>query len=98
MSLQIDTSQPDQLKIRFVLNGSHPAGQVSVVGTFNNWTPGLDELMPNEDGTRSVTLGLPYRTRHVFRYLGPGENWFDEPDADEISGAGSVLRPRVPPA
>jgi hypothetical protein len=60
MSLDIDTHNPRQLKVQFILDTSHPIGQVSVVGSFNNWTPGLDELVPEPDGTRSVTIGLPY--------------------------------------
>jgi hypothetical protein len=62
-----------------------------VVGSFNGWTPGLDELVQQPDGTRSVTLGLPYGQELVFRYLGPGNNWFDESDADEITSHGSVI-------
>lgn len=91
MSLDIDRSSRSQLKIHFILDASHPPGRVSVVGSFNDWTPGLDELFPEFDGTRSVTIGLPYGQRFVFRYLGPGDDWFDEPDADEITEAGSVL-------
>lgn len=97
MSLDIDRSHARQLKIRFVLDASHPPGQVSVVGSFNNWTPGLDELVEDHDGTRSVTVGLPYSQDIVFRYLGPGQRWFDEPDADEITEQGSVLRGIAPP-
>ena len=96
MSLDIDRSRPDQLKVHFLLDGDHPPGEVSVVGNFNDWTPGLDELTPEPDGTRGVTVGLPYGKRLVFRYLGPGESWFDEPDADEITEEGSVLHPRRP--
>jgi hypothetical protein len=96
MSLDIDTHNPRQLKVQFILDTSHPIGQVSVVGSFNNWTPGLDELVPEPDGTRSVTIGLPYGQRIVFRYLGPGDEWFDEPDADEITEEGSILHPVEP--
>lgn len=93
MSLDIDASRPDQLKVRFILPLEDPAGPVSVVGSFNDWTPGLDELSPNIAGTRSVTIGLPYDTELVFRYLGPQGTWFDEPDADDITSRGSLLRP-----
>jgi hypothetical protein len=97
MSLDIDRSLPDQTKIRFILDDGHPEGSVSVVGTFNNWTAGLDELVSDGRGFRSVTIGLPYDSKIVFRYLGPGDTWYDEPDADEITADGSVLYPIPPP-
>jgi hypothetical protein len=96
MSLDIDTSDPNQLKVHFILDASHPPGEVSVVGSFNDWTPGMDQLHSHHDGTRGVTIGLPYGQRLVFRYLGPGPDWFDEPDADEITDEGSVLNPIKP--
>ncbi len=91
MSLDIDVTDPDHMRVRFTLDDSHPPGEVSVVGTFNNWTPGLDSLEPDHDGTRSVVIGLAYGQRHLFRYLGPGVSWFDEREADEVTAEGSVL-------
>jgi hypothetical protein len=91
VSLIIDRSRAKQAKVRFVWTQSEPVGQLSVVGSFNDWTPGLDELVDNPDGTRSVTVGLPYGMLVVFRYLGPDGQWFDEPDADRITEQGSVL-------
>ena len=96
MSLHLDRSRTDLMKVRFVWPHDEPVGAMSVVGTFNNWQAGLDELEPDENGLRSVTLGLPYDTRFVFRYLGPDGDWHDDPDADVISRAGSVLEPRRP--
>ncbi len=91
MALDIDVSSPAHIRVRFTLDDSHPPGEVSVVGSFNNGTPGLDALTPDHDGTRSVVLGLAYGERHVFRYLGPGTDWFDERDADQVTAEGSVL-------
>ena len=76
-----------------------PIGRVSVVGSFNNWTPGLDELADIADGTRGVTVAMPYGQETVFRYVGPGDGWFDEPEAEEITDRGSILHaigPRTP--
>jgi hypothetical protein len=53
-------------------------------------------MLPQPDGTRGVTLGLPYQEPLVFRYLGPGDAWFDEPDADAITDEGSVILPQEP--
>ena len=51
---------------------------------------GLDEFVPDEDGSRSATVGVPYGEELVFRYLANGNVWFDEPDADVITSYGSV--------
>ena len=97
MSLEIDRSRAEHVKIRFILDATHPKGRVSVVGSFNGWTAGLDELADRGDGTRGVTVAMPYGQDIVFRYLGPGDRWFDEPEADEITNHGSVIHAITPP-
>ena len=93
MTLTIDTRHAEQVKIRFTWPEADPTGVMSVVGSFNDWTPGLDELIPDGRGVRSVTIGLPYGERFVFRYLAEDGHWFDEPQADEITELGSVIHP-----
>jgi len=68
-----------------------PDGVVSVVGTFNDWTPGRHELVPRRDGSRSVSVTLP-AGEHRFRYLGTGGLWFDDSAADNVDATGSLLR------
>ena len=91
MTLELDRSDPDVLQVRFVIEGQEPPGPVSVVGNFNEWQPGWDELVKDGDGTRSVTIELPYNEQLVFRYLAANDVWFDEPDAGMITEQGSVL-------
>src|SRR5512133_3046103 len=55
-------------RVTFSIPGDQPAGDVSVVGTFNDWTPGRHQLMPRRNGTRSVSVILP-PGEHRFRYL-----------------------------
>jgi hypothetical protein len=84
MAIQINCSQPDHARIRFMLSATDHPGGVSVVGTFNDWVPGIDELLPQPDGTRAVTIGVPYGVPIVFRYLGEQGLWFDDPQADKL--------------
>ena len=56
MTLELDKSDPQLLKVRFFIGGETPPAPVSVVGNFNEWLPGLDELVPDADGQRSVTV------------------------------------------
>ena len=77
-------------RITFTLPADQPSGVVSVVGDFNSWEPGRHELQSRRNGTRSVSVILP-RGTHRFRYLGTGDNWFDDEHADLIDPQGSVI-------
>jgi 1,4-alpha-glucan branching enzyme len=66
-------------------------GVVSVVGSFNHWTPGVDVLQRQEGGTLSVTVKVEPGSDVHFRYLGSGGVWFDDPVA-ESTEYGSVIR------
>ena len=78
-------------RITFVLPADRPAGRVSVVGTFNDWTPGAHELRKRSNGTRSVTVTVDAGETICFRYLGESGSWFDDPDADAVTDAGGIL-------
>jgi len=66
-------------------------GPVSVVGDFNDWTPGVHVLRRRSNGTRSVSVTLPAGRPVRFRYLGDGGRWFDDPQADAQEPEGSLL-------
>ncbi|KQS99937.1 isoamylase [Cellulomonas sp. Leaf395] len=66
-------------------------GPVSVVGTFNGWTPGLHPLRHRSNGTASTSVTVPVGETVRFRYLGEQGRWFDDADADEITADGSVV-------
>lgn len=82
----------DRHHVTFVLPAEAPPGAVSVVGDFNDWNPGAHTLQPREDGMRAVTIVLPAKSVHSFRYLAADDNWFDEDHADAHDGANSLLR------
>ncbi|MFD3471442.1 hypothetical protein ACFWWM_34885 [Streptomyces sp. NPDC058682] len=44
------------------------------------------------DGTRAVTVTLPGKSEHSFRYLAAGDYWFDDESADGHDGVNSRLR------
>ncbi|MBB5957010.1 hypothetical protein FHS29_003603 [Saccharothrix tamanrassetensis] len=76
-------------RVTFSLPVDTPEGPVSVVGSFNDWTPGIHELVPRRDGTRTVTVILPPGT-HRFRYLASGGHWFDDLDAQRVDGDSAI--------
>ncbi len=72
-------SKPGGADVTFVLPETDPAGRVSVVGDFNDWTPGVHTLVRRSNGTRSVKVALPEGGAFRFRYLAEGGEWFDDP-------------------
>ena len=79
------------VKLTFSLPPDQPSGDVSVVGTFNDWTPGTHRLVRRANGTRSVSVTVPPGATVRFRYLGQNGHWFDEPDADDIDHEGCTV-------
>lgn len=69
-------------RVTFALPAQDPAGRVSVVGNFNDWTPGAHVLKRRANGTRSIAVNVPVGTTLHFRYLAEGGLWFDDPDVD----------------
>ncbi|WP_405827217.1 MULTISPECIES: hypothetical protein [unclassified Streptomyces] len=53
------TLHKDRTEVTFILPADTPPGDVSVVGDFNNWQPGVHTLTPCQDGKRAVTVELP---------------------------------------
>lgn len=78
-------------RVTFSLSADAPSGVVSVVGSFNDWTPGRHELVPRRDGSRSVSVTLP-AGEHRFRYLATDGVWFDDHGADAHDAEGGIIR------
>ena len=91
VSIRISPSKNSAVKIQFVLPDEAHAGVVSAVGSFNDWKPGAHKLVKRSNGTRSVSITVPAGEPVTFRYLGEGGVWFDDPEAHEITTAGSRL-------
>jgi 1,4-alpha-glucan branching enzyme len=92
MAITISTDPTtSNARVRLVLPDDIHDGPVSVVGSFNGWTPGKHKLVKRTNGTRSVTLTVPAGQQLTFRYLGSGGRWFDDPDAAEVRSDGSVV-------
>jgi 1,4-alpha-glucan branching enzyme len=96
--LRIDRDRTGDVRLTFVLEPAAPSGRVSVVGDFNEWLPGLHELRPRSNGTRSVSVLVPDGTPVRFRYLGENGHWCNETDHPDVRqiGADSVIV-AVPP-
>lgn len=71
-----------QVTVTWVLPADVHEGPVSVVGCFNDWTPGTHVLGKRSNGTRSASHTATPGTEIRFRYLGHGGRWFNDPDTD----------------
>jgi hypothetical protein len=81
----------DAYQLTFTLPPEAPPGPVSVVGDFNDWTPGRHQLKQHRDGSRSVTVRVPAAKTVRFRYLAADGYWFDEPAVAERDGVDCVI-------
>ena len=79
------------MKVTFALPTESTPGRVSVVGDFNEWTPGKHTLVKRTNGTHSVSVVVPSGSTYRFRYLGEHGNWFDDPEADAHTHEGGLL-------
>jgi 1,4-alpha-glucan branching enzyme len=80
-----------EIKLTFTIPQDQPSGDVSVVGTFNDWTPGAHRLVKRANGTRSASVTVSAGETVRFRYLASDGHWFDEADADTVDSEGSVV-------
>lgn len=78
-------------RIIFVLPHDEPQGRVSVVGDFNDWTPGVHTLAKRSNGTRSVGVTVDPGSAYRFRYLGQDGHWFDDPEADARENGNCIV-------
>lgn len=92
MLLRSPAPRPGLRLLTFELPRDHPAGRISVVGTFNAWTPGATPFVVDGEHQRAQAT-VPADAAVSFRYLGEHGWWFDEPDADRVDEAGSHLEP-----
>ncbi len=79
------------VKLTFAIPQDATEGKVSVVGDFNEWTPGAHTLVKRANGTRSVSVVVPKGSTQRFRYLGENGHWFDDPEADVHTAEGGLL-------
>jgi 1,4-alpha-glucan branching enzyme len=82
------TKTGQDVKVTFVVAKEAVPGPVSVVGSFNDWSPYTHILRPRSNGTRSVAVTVPTGSAVHFRYLGADGHWFDDPDALAGPGGG----------
>ncbi|HYT10693.1 MAG TPA: isoamylase early set domain-containing protein [Mycobacteriales bacterium] len=92
MLRSIKVKNRDAYQITFSLPADGPAGSVSVVGDFNDWTPGRHELKPLRDGTRAVSVRVPAGRPVRFRYLAADGHWFDDPEVADRDGHDCVVK------
>lgn len=83
------------LRLTFAIPADAVTGPVSVVGDFNDWTPGKHVLRKRNNGTYSAAVLVNPGTAVRFRYLGENGHWFDDPDADFVDEHGSLVTVRA---
>ncbi|MCB0516137.1 MAG: isoamylase early set domain-containing protein [Chitinophagales bacterium] len=73
-------------KVTFTLpkNEAENAGNVSLLGDFNNWDANANPMKSSKKGDYSVSLNLESGKEYQFRYLVDGNVWLNENEADKL--------------
>ncbi|EWC62237.1 hypothetical protein UO65_2486 [Actinokineospora spheciospongiae] len=81
----------NKYRVTFTLDRDDPPGPVSVVGCFNDWTPGSHRLRNRTGGLRSTTVVVPAGSTVSFRYLAADGTWSDDPDVADRDEDGNAV-------
>jgi len=85
MIKKVNKQNSDQVKVTFVLPEDHGLGdEVSVVGDFNDWTPGDNPFVRRSNQTYSTNVMLDEGTRYAFRYYSDEAGWVNDREADDL--------------
>lgn len=85
MIKKVNKQDSDRVKVTFVLPEDHPFGEeVSVVGDFNDWTPGEHRFVRRSNQTYSTNVMLEEGDRYAFRYYSEERGWVNEEEADDV--------------
>ncbi len=85
MIKKVNKRSDDSVKVTFVLPDDHPYGEdVSVVGDFNDWTPGEHRFVRRSNQTYSTNVMLPEEGRYAFRYYSEEQGWINDEEADDF--------------
>ncbi len=73
-----------ECKVRFHLTASEAgnAGQIALVGDFNNWDTGASIMRRLKNGDFALEMKLPAGGTFKFRYLADEKIWLNDPQAD----------------
>ena len=83
MIKKVNKRDSDRVKVTFVLPEDHPYGDtLSVVGDFNDWTPGKHTFVRRSNQTFSTNVMLEEGDRYAFRYYSEEHGWANEEEAD----------------
>ena len=74
---------PQRVRVTFELPSTIWAESIYLVGDFNDWSQTAHPLRQERDGAWRISLELPRGRRFQFRYLINGEQWQNDPDADD---------------
>jgi hypothetical protein len=78
----VSPASPTLVTVRFVLSAPE-AHEVSVAGTFNQWTAGATPLVRTDAGVWTATLTLP-AGEHQYAFVVDGVRWVADPAAPAV--------------
>lgn len=90
MAVKFAKSEPGHKKVTFSVDQEFTEGRVcSVVGDFNEWTPGKHKLVRRTAGKYSVSVVLP-AGQYEYRVLRDQGEWLTDPEVAS-TGVNNVI-------
>lgn len=81
---KLPSPHPQHVRVLFELPADLWAGQVYLVGDFNQWSSKATPMLQERDGAWRATLDLPCGRCYEFRYLVDGQ-WRTDSGADQCA-------------
>ncbi|QQL46214.1 isoamylase early set domain-containing protein [Sulfuriroseicoccus oceanibius] len=70
-------------QVTFKLKLEDPTVAVSVLGDFNDWTPGVHTLSLRKSGHLGTSISLPANQRFAYKFLTADGQWLNDDAADD---------------
>jgi hypothetical protein len=82
---------PGRVRITFRLEDATVTGPTSVVGNFNDWSPGRNRFLYRGRGIHAAVVLVPEGEVLRLRYLGPDGYWHNPANVDLVEGQDAIV-------
>lgn len=82
---------PGKVRLTFRLPDDAVTGPTSVVGNFNDWSPGRHRFLYRGHGIHAAVVLVPEGEVLRLRYLGPDGYWHTPANVGDLDGPDAVV-------
>jgi hypothetical protein len=82
---------PGKVRVTFRLDDAVVTGPTSVVGNFNDWSPGRHRFLYRGRGIHAAVVLVPEGDVLRLRYLGPDGYWHNPANVPDVDGEDTIV-------